>query len=119
MKQNPLSFGSAFFVLGIGSLILVAAHAHAAEIAIVGDGSSVLFQFDPANVTIKPGDEVTWVNKTTVKHSVTPNVGFQKKLKGKDIEASQAYSTVVKSGPVKYHCKYHPGMRATIAVSVK
>ena len=45
---------------------------------------------------------MTWVNETTVEHSVTPNAGFQKKLKGKDIEASQSYSTVIKAGPIKY-----------------
>jgi plastocyanin len=118
MKQNPLNFSPVFF-LGIVPLGLLIAHAHAAEIAIVGDGSSVPYRFDPANVTVKLGDKVTWVNKTNVEHSVTPDAAFKKRLKDKDIEASKAYSTIIKAGPLKYHCKYHPGMRAMIVVSAR
>jgi len=118
MKQNPLNPSRLFF-LGIAFLSLVTAHAHAAEIAIVGDGSSVPYQFDPANVTIKLGDKVTWVNKTNVEHSVTPDAAFKKRLKGKDIEASKAYSIIIKAGPVRYHCRFHPGMRAMIALSAQ
>jgi plastocyanin len=111
-------FRPAFFAAGTAALSLIAAHAHAAEtIAIVGDGSSVPFRFEPATLTVKRGDEVTWVNKTKVEHSVTPNSGFKKKLKGKDLEAGETYSTAVKAGPIKYHCKYHPGMHGTIVVS--
>src|SRR3954470_13663491 len=118
--MNYLIFSPAFFFLGTVFLGLMPADAHAAEmIAIVGDGSSVPFRFDPANVTVKPGDKVSWVNKTKVEHSVTPDAGFKKKLKGKDIEASEMYSTAIKTGPIKYHCKYHPNMKATIAVSAE
>jgi plastocyanin len=118
MKLKFRRMRPAFFAAGTAALGLMAAQAPAAEtITIVGDGSSVPFRFEPATVTVKRGDEVTWVNKTKVEHSVTPNKGSQKKLKGKDLEAGETYSAAVKSGPIKYHCKYHPGMHGTIMVS--
>jgi plastocyanin len=118
MRLNPLSFNPALLYLGIAPLFLLPAQVHAAEtITIIGDGSSVLFRFEPAHATVKPGDEVTWVNNTKVEHSVTPDRGFQKRLKGKDIEASETYSATIKAGPIKYHCKYHPNMKATIVVA--
>ena len=116
--MRPKALNPAFLYLGIAPLFLLPAQVHAAEtITIIGDGSSVLFQFEPAHATVKPGDEVTWVNNTKVEHSVTPDHGFQKRLKGKDIEASETYSATIKTGPIKYHCKYHPNMKATIVVS--
>ena len=118
--QNRIYFTPLCFVLGVTSLSLVPVHAHAAAmIAIMGDGSNVPFSFSPANVTIKSGDKVTWVNRTSVEHSVTPDGGFQKKLKGKDVAASKEYSVVIKAGPgpIRYHCKYHPSMKGTITVT--
>jgi plastocyanin len=116
--MNSRAFSPATLLLGIAPLFLLPAQPHAAEtITITGDGSSVPFRFEPANATVKPGDKVTWVNKTKVEHSVTPDAGSQKKLKGKDIEASEDYSATIKTGPIKYHCKYHPNMKATIAVA--
>ena len=118
MKPMSPNLSPRLLAFEIALLGMVPAYVHAAEtIAIVGNGSSELFRFDPANVTVKPGEELTWVNKTNVEHSVTPNAGFRKKLKGRDIEPSETYSAVIKSGPIKYHCRYHPGMKATITVS--
>ena len=116
MKLSPLSFTPTFLILAMSPLSLLPAQLHAETITITGDGSSVPFRFEPANATVKSGDKITWVNQTKVEHSVTPDAGFQKKLKGKDIEASESYSAAIKSGPIKYHCKYHPNMKATIAV---
>ena len=118
--QNRIYFTPLCFALGVMSLSLVPAHAHAAAmIAIMGDGSNVPFKFNPANVTIKSGDKVTWANETSVEHSVTPDGGFQKKLKGKDIAASKGSSGVIKAGPgpIRYHCKYHPSMKGTVTVT--
>ena len=116
--MNSRAFSSAIFLLGVAPLHLFPAQPHAAEtIVITGDGSSVPFRFEPANATVKPGDTVNWVNRTKVEHSVTPDTGFQKRLKGKDIEASESFSATIKIGPIKYHCKYHPNMKATIAVA--
>jgi plastocyanin len=118
MKLRSLSFTPPFLIFGMASLSVLPAQLDAAEtIVITGDGSSVPFRFEPANANVKSGDKVTWVNQTKVEHSVTPDAGFQKKLKGKDIEASESYSAAIKTGPIKYHCKYHPNMKATIAVA--
>jgi amicyanin len=120
MKPMSPNLSPALFAFEIALLACCPTYVHAGEtIAIVGNGSSELFRFDPANVTVKPGEEVTWVNKTNVEHSVTPATGFRKKLQGRDIEPSGTYSAVIKSGPIKYHCKYHPGMKANITVSTR
>jgi plastocyanin len=116
--MNSRAFSPAILLFGITPLFLMPDQPHAAEtITITGDGSSVPFRFEPANATVKPGDKVTWVNQTKVEHSVTPDAGYKKRLKGKDIEASESYSAAIKTGPIKYHCKYHPNMKATIAVA--
>jgi plastocyanin len=117
MKPSSPGFTPVFLILGMATLSLLPVQLHAETINITGDGSSVPFRFDPANATVKPGDKITWVNQTKVEHSVTPDAGFQKKLKGKDIEASESYSAAIKTGPIKYHCKYHPNMKAMIAVA--
>ena len=47
--QNRIYFTPLCFVLGVMSLSLVPAHAHAAAmIAIMGDGSNVPFKFQPS-----------------------------------------------------------------------
>src|SRR5262249_893113 len=91
----------------------------AATITIMGGGAAGPFRYEPANLTVKPGEKVTWVNKTAAEHSVTPDPGFHKNLKGKEIEPGKSYSATIKTGPIKYHCKYHPSMKGAIAVSAQ
>ena len=82
--MNSRAFSPATLLLGIAPLFLLPAQPHAAEtITITGDGSSVPFRFEPKNATVKPGDEVTWVNQTKVEHSVTPDPGLRKGSKAR------------------------------------
>jgi plastocyanin len=115
-----MRFGSACLACGLMSLVSVSAHA-AETVTMVGGGDGSPFRYEPATVTVKSGDKITWVNKTAAEHSVTPDPGYQKRLKSKDVHEEQSYSTVIKgkSGPIKYHCKYHPQMKATIVVSAQ
>ena len=73
------------------------------------------FSFKPANITIKRGTKVRWINKDSAAHTTTANNGrsFDSGRLGK----GQRYSHTFKSaGKKSYHCKIHPEMRASVVV---
>ena len=72
------------------------------------------FKFKPANITIKPGTKVIWINKDTTQHTATANNGsFDSGLLSKGQRYSRTFKTVGKKG---YFCKPHPFMRGSITV---
>jgi plastocyanin len=73
------------------------------------------FSFKPANITVKRGTKVRWINKDTTAHTATANNGrsFDSGRLGK----GQRYTHTFKSaGKKKYHCDFHPEMRASVVV---
>jgi plastocyanin len=73
------------------------------------------FSFKPANITIKRGTKVRWINKDSTAHTATANNGrsFDSGRLGK----GQSYIHTFKSvGKKPYHCKIHPDMRASVLV---
>jgi plastocyanin len=72
------------------------------------------FKFKPANITIKRGTRVRWINKDSTKHTATANNGaFNSGLLRKGQTFSRTFRTVGKKG---YHCKPHPFMRGSVTV---
>jgi plastocyanin len=72
------------------------------------------FKFKPAEITIKPGTRVRWINKDSTKHTATANNGaFNSGLLRKGQTFSRTFRTVGKQG---YHCKPHPFMRGSVTV---
>ena len=75
------------------------------------------FKFSPANLTIRQGDTVEWINRDIVPHTAT------EKGKAWDTEKlgrrNSARITFSVAGTVAYFCRYHPGMRAEITVTAK
>ena len=70
--------------------------------------------FDPATVTIKVGDTVTWTNQDSARHDVIADNGeFESGLFGKDGTFS---FTFTKTGTYPYHCSVHSGMTGTVVV---
>jgi len=74
------------------------------------------FAYGPAEITIKPGTQVTWINHDQIPHTVTS------KDKG-GVLASQAldtddrYSyTFTKVGDYAYYCTVHPFMTGMVHV---
>lgn len=69
--------------------------------------------FDPENLTIDAGTTVTWVNNSTVVHTVTHDGGlFNETLSvGEEFEF-----TFNERGVYNYVCTLHPGMSGTITV---
>lgn len=68
----------------------------------------------PREVSAKVGDTVTWVNKDVFAHTATAKNGdFDVNL-----PANKPGSFVLrKAGTVDYYCRFHPNMKATLAVA--
>ncbi len=73
-------------------------------------------QFDPKSITIKVGDEITFVNKDRVAHNVySKTKGSQFDLKVQNPGTSNTV-TFEQMGTVKVRCAIHPKMKLTVSV---
>jgi plastocyanin len=74
------------------------------------------FQFMPAEVTVKKGSSVTFINKDDTPHTVDPDSGDGFKGTGR-LKAGQSkaisFNTV---GTQAYHCAIHPSMVGKVIV---
>ena len=84
-----------------------------------GGGSTVQvamknLKFDPATVTVKVGDTVTWTNEDSAQHDVIADNGeFKSDLFGK----GETFSfTFTKAGTYPYSCTVHAGMTGSVTV---
>ena len=71
-------------------------------------------QFQPAVLTIKKGDTVTWINKDFVDHDVT-----EEKLrawKSPTIKAGKKFSRVI-TASTEYFCSIHVVMKGKLKVN--
>lgn len=70
-------------------------------------------RFSPADLTVKAGDTIIWVNKDILAHTATAKDGaFDSKV----IEPGKSWRYVAKrKGTFAYTCAFHP-MNATIEV---
>ena len=72
------------------------------------------FKFKPANITIKRGTKVRWINKDSAHHTATANKGaFNSGLLRKGERYSHTFKRAGKKG---YHCRPHPFMRGSVTV---
>jgi plastocyanin len=70
-------------------------------------------KFQPASVTVKPGDTVVWQNKDVVPHTATAAGKFD----SKNMDGGQSWTwTAGAKGRYDYVCTYHPGMKGTVVV---
>ena len=73
------------------------------------------FDFTPAQITIRPGATVLWVNQGQVAHSATADDGS---WDSGVIEPGERWSRTFSEGaPQPYHCTPHPFMTGTVRVS--
>jgi amicyanin len=76
------------------------------------------FAFAPASITVKKGTAVTWTNKDSVSHTVTPDeetMAFEgSELLAKDESYQFTFET---AGTYTYHCQPHPQMKGTVIVT--
>jgi len=73
------------------------------------------FRFKPAQITIKRGTKVRWINKDREPHTATAN--NRKSFDSGRLGKGQSYTHTFKSvGTKKYHCEIHPFMRGSVVV---
>jgi plastocyanin len=73
------------------------------------------FHFKPAEITIKRGTKVRWINKDMHPHTATANNG--KSFDSGHLDPGESYTHTFKSvGTKKYHCEIHPFMRGRVVV---
>lgn len=70
--------------------------------------------YEPAEVTVAPGDTVVWTNKDMVPHTVTARDGT---FDSGSIAAGATWRYVARdAGTVAYYCTFHPTMKGTLNV---
>ena len=92
------------------ALVLGVASVSAAQVNVKMAG----FAFDPATITVKVWDTVTWTNSDTAPHNAPADDGS---FKTPDIAQGQSATiTVTAVGTHTYTCTIHPRMKATLIV---
>lgn len=72
------------------------------------------FAFDPATVTIKVGETVTWTNQDAVVHTVAAD---DNSWNSENLGNGASYShTFDSAGTFTYRCGVHPSMKGTVIV---
>ncbi|MGB5439954.1 MAG: cupredoxin family copper-binding protein [Gammaproteobacteria bacterium] len=71
-------------------------------------------RFEPANLTVKPGTTVNWVQADRMPHTVSGNGNG---LRSNTLQSGQTYSyTFKEAGNYDYVCDFHPSMRGVVVV---
>jgi plastocyanin len=104
----------AFFAAALAMLCWSMGPAAAADapkaLTVAIDGTT----FQPATLTVKVGDSVTWVNKDPFPHTVTSAAGG---FDSHEIDSGKSWKyTAIKKGEFAYVCIFHPTMKATLKV---
>ena len=76
-------------------------------------------KYDPAEVTIKAGQTVTWINAEAMPHNIAFQAGVigDAKLDGAMMKKDQSYSVKFNdAGTYDYHCTPHPFMKGKVIV---
>jgi len=72
------------------------------------------FKFAPAELTVSPGDTITWINDDTFLHTTAADSGAWTSA---ELGRGQRFIFVAaRAGRFPYHCAAHPIMRAVIVV---
>lgn len=70
--------------------------------------------FSPAQVSVKPGDTIEWVNRDFIAHTATA------RDKSFDVQIpanGKGSLTISKAGTFDYFCRFHPMMKGQITVA--
>ena len=71
------------------------------------------FVFQPAQLTVKVGQTVTWTNRDDIPHTVVCAGKFRSKTMDTDDSFSFTFTT---AGDYKYFCSLHPHMTGMVKV---
>jgi plastocyanin len=71
--------------------------------------------YQPAKLTIAPGDSVLWVNKDVIPHTATASKAGT--FDSGAIASGKSWKATLKTaGQFAYTCQFHPTMKGTIIV---
>ncbi|MCC7366181.1 MAG: CHRD domain-containing protein [Dehalococcoidia bacterium] len=97
-------------VLAAGLAVSLGQPARAADQSV----AVIDFSFQPSNVTVNVGDEVTWTNNGAVAHTVTAAGG---QFDSGTLSAGASFAhTFTAAGTFNYHCDFHPSMVGVVTV---
>ena len=74
------------------------------------------FAFTPAEMTVKPGTTVVWINQDGDAHTVTSSLGPERFASPGLGPGDRFTFTFRKAGTYRYVCSIHPFMHGTIIV---
>ena len=98
-----------FGMLVVATALLPAGAAHAEDVAVHIDN----FVFEPAQLTVKVGQTVTWTNRDDIPHTVVCAGKFRSKTM--DTDGTFTF-TFTAPGEYKYFCSLHPHMTGAVKV---
>ncbi len=96
--------------------LLVALQIMSARFGIAGEVVQVKINglaFSPAEITIREGDTIEWVNGDFIDHTATADDGSW------DVVVAESRSARLRfdhAGTTKYFCRFHPDMTGTVHV---
>ncbi|HZU23715.1 MAG TPA: cupredoxin family copper-binding protein [Terriglobales bacterium] len=72
------------------------------------------FTFNPADIHVKAGTQVTWVNRDDIPHNV---IAEDKSFRSKTIDTDEKFTfTAAQPGTYMYFCGIHPKMKGKLVV---
>ncbi|MEL6382766.1 MAG: plastocyanin [Cyanobacteria bacterium J06626_18] len=117
-----LGMACAALALVVVTMVAVAAPASATDYEVKMGSDSGLLMFEPANLTVKAGDTVTWVNNKMAPHNVIfdgnqipGDKGLADKISHSQLTFApgESYSTTfsadMPAGDYSYYCAPHRG----------
>ena len=98
-----------FGMLVVAAALVPAGAARAEDVAVHIDN----FVFEPAQLTVKVGQTVTWTNRDDIPHTVV----CAGKFRSKTMDTDGTFSfTFTAPGDYKYFCSLHPHMTGVVKV---
>ncbi len=91
--------------------------ANASTPALEGNQTIIIenLAFNPSELRIKVGNQITWINNDRMSHTVSSNIGYELNS-GKFSQGAVYKHTFNTIGTFNYHCNIYPMMKGKIIV---
>lgn len=104
----------AFALIGPASLLARASDGRSAAPPSVHRVKLSGLGFQPATLTVRPGDRIDWQNDDLITHTVTAT---DHSFDSGDIPGGKSWSLIAhREGTYHYTCRYHPNMTGDLIV---
>lgn len=120
-RHLPRGVKAATFGILAASTLVVSSACSSGDDGGSGDGETVVvkvkdMEFDPASVTIKPGDTVKWEWEASLPHDVVSDDDAPEAYNSELITEGEYSYTYEEAGTYGYHCTPHPTMTGEVIV---